>query len=61
MAGDFDLSDGDWEESVVVRERKRTLKAIDNMHIHAELGQYEAGWNDALTRLKERIVARGME
>lgn len=58
MAGDFDLSDDDWEDSPTQRERKRLLKRVESMKVVTEYGQYEAGWNDALSRLAEWLRGR---
>lgn len=58
MAGDFDLSDDDWEDSPVQRERHRMLKRVENMRAVTEFGQFEVGWNSALDRIAEWLRGR---
>jgi hypothetical protein len=58
VAGDFDMSDEDWEDATLLRERKRILKRLADMRIVPELGQYEAGWNDALGRIEQWVQER---
>jgi hypothetical protein len=52
------MSDEDWEDATLLRERKRILKRLADMRIVPELGQYEAGWNDALERIEQWVQER---
>lgn len=50
----------EWEDSPLLRERRKVLRRVRDMKLAADFGQYEAGWNDALERVAQWIEERGI-